>query len=255
MSVVVDAVAAGAVEAARQAAIQDAGEARVGAHLEVFSEGPRLATHLFECSDPAYKGWRWSVTVARPPRARSVTIDEVVLVSGPESIVAPDWVPFGERLRAEDLGVGDVIPTDPEDPRLVPAYAGVSLETDLADEAEPVGWERGIGRSRVLSVEGREEAAQRWHAGERGPSSAMARYAKLSCGTCGFMVPLSGPLGRVFGVCANELSPGDGRVVAMDFGCGAHSESVAVTSVEISDVVLDETGYDSLDLSTAQEEN
>lgn len=249
---VVDAVAAGAVEKARQAAVQDAGEARVGAHLEVLSEGPRVATHLFECADPAYKGWRWSVTVARPPRARSVTIDEVVLVAGPKSVVAPEWVPFGERLRADDLGVGDVIPADPEDPRLVPAYAETAVEVD---EVATVAWEHGIGRSRVLSVEGREEAAQRWHSGERGPSSAMARYAKLSCGTCGFMVPLAGPLGRAFGVCANELSPGDGRVVAMDFGCGAHSESVAVTSVEIPDVVLDETGYDALDLTTPQEEN
>lgn len=251
MSVVVDAVAASAVDVARQAAVQDAGEARVGAHLEVLAEGPRVATHLFECSDPAYKGWRWSVTVARPPRARSVTIDEVVLVSGPDSIVAPEWVPFGERLRADDLGVGDVIPTDPEDPRLVPAYSEASPDLD---DASPVAWEHGVGRSRVLSVEGREEAAQRWHVGERGPATAMARYAKLSCGTCGFMIPLSGPLGRAFGVCANELSPGDGRVVAMDFGCGAHSESVAVTTVEIPDVVLDETGYDSLDMSTAQKE-
>lgn len=249
---VVDAVAAGAVEAARQAAVEDAGEARVGAHLDVFAEGPRIATHLFECSDPAYKGWRWSVTVARPPRARSVTVDEVVLVAGPESIIAPEWVPFGDRLRADDLGVGDVIHTDPEDPRLVPAYAEVSPDTE---DSTPMTWEQGLGRLRVLSVEGREEAAQRWHGGDRGPASAMARYAKLSCGTCGFMVPLAGPLGRAFGVCANELSPGDGRVVAMDFGCGAHSESVAVTSIEIPDVVLDETGYDSLDLSTAQEEN
>lgn len=249
---VVDAVAAGAVETARQAAVQDAGEDRVGAHLEVLDEGARVATHLFECADPAYKGWRWSVTVARPPRARTVTIDEVVLVAGPESVVAPEWVPFGDRLRAEDLGVGDVIPADPEDARLVPAYAET---TGDLEEMAPVLWEHGMGRSRVLSVEGREEAAQRWHSGERGPSSAMARYAKLSCGTCGFMVPLAGPLGRAFGVCANELSPGDGRVVAMDFGCGAHSESVAVTSIEVSDVVLDETGYDSLDLTTAQEEN
>lgn len=249
---VVDAVAAGAVEVARRAAIQDAGEARVGAHLDVVEDGPRVATHLFECSDPAYKGWRWSVTVARPPRARTVTIDEVVLVCGPESLVAPEWLPFGERLRADDLGVGDVIPTDPEDHRLVPAYADASPEIQ---EAAPVAWEHGMGRSRVLSVEGREEAAQRWHGGDRGPTSAMARYSKLACGSCGFMVPLAGPLGRAFGVCANALSPGDGRVVAMDFGCGAHSESVAVTTIEIPEVVLDETGYDSLDLSTAQEEN
>jgi len=28
-----------------------------------------------------------------------------------------------------------------------------------------------------------------------------------------------------FGVCANEWSPSDGRVVTLDHGCGAHSET------------------------------
>ena len=36
---------------------------------------------------------------------------------------------------------------------------------------------------------------------------------------------LSGSLGALFGVCANEWSPDDGRVVAFDHGCGAHSET------------------------------
>ena len=250
-----DTVGAGAVDIAREAAVADAGSARVGEHLEVLGEGPRVVTHLFECTDPAYRGWRWSVTVARPPRARSVTVDEVVLVSGPESVVAPEWVPFGERLRADDLGVGDVIPADPEDPRLVPAYTEAAA-TGVADTEEVPwdlerAWEPGVGRIRVLSVEGRELAAERWQRSERGPSSAMARYAKFSCSSCGFMVPLSGPLGLAFGVCANELSPGDGHVVAMDFGCGAHSESVALSAADVSEVVLDETGFDLLDMSTA----
>lgn len=253
MSTAVDSVGAGAIDIARAAAVADAGTERVGEHLEVLGEGPRVVTHLFECTDPAYRGWRWSVTVARPPRARSVTIDEVVLVSGPEAIVAPEWVPFGERLRADDLGVGDVIPADPEDSRLVPAYAEAATEVDGEQTSWQLdrAWEPGVGRIRVLSAEGREEAAERWHRSERGPSSAMARYAKFSCSSCGFMVPLSGPLGLAFGVCANELSPGDGHVVAMDFGCGAHSESVALSAADVSEVVLDETGFDVLDMSTA----
>jgi len=38
-------------------------------------------------------------------------------------------------------------------------------------------------------------------------------------------VPLQGPLGQVFGVCANAWSPDDGKVVSLDHGCGAHSET------------------------------
>ena len=81
--------------------------------------------------------------------------------------------------------------------------------------------------TRVLSAAGRDEAAVRWYAGEQGPKSALASAAPAHCMTCGFMIRLSGPLGRVFGVCANEYAPDDGKVVSVDHGCGAHSEATA----------------------------
>lgn len=250
-----DAVAAGAVELARQAAESEAGTKGVGAHLEVVAEDKRVVTHLFECADPAYRGWRWSVTLARPPRSRTATVDEVALVAGPESIVAPEWVPFGDRLRAEDLGVGDIIPTDPDDPRLVPAYTDAILESD-ADAVGDLWWDFGLGRERLLSFEGQEETAGRWTSGEWGPGSAMARHADQPCSSCGFLVPLGGRLGSAFGACTNALSPADGCVVAMDFGCGAHSESVLkVHPAEAAEVFLDETGYDAFDIETGTDGN
>src|SRR5687768_18109890 len=48
-----------------------------------------------------------------------------------------------------------------------------------------------------------------------------------SCSSCAYLVHLSGALRQVFGVCANEWSPSDGRVVSLDHGCGAHSETDA----------------------------
>jgi hypothetical protein len=77
----------------------------------------------------------------------------------------------------------------------------------------------------VLSLEGRELAAQRWYDGSHGPDAAIAQSAPASCGTCGFMVQLGGPLSRLFGVCANAYANDDGRVVSVDHGCGAHSEA------------------------------
>jgi hypothetical protein len=36
---------------------------------------------------------------------------------------------------------------------------------------------------------------------------------------------MAGALRSTFGVCANEWSPSDGRVISLDHGCGAHSET------------------------------
>ena len=38
---------------------------------------------------------------------------------------------------------------------------------------------------------------------------------------------MSGSMRTVFGVCANEWAPDDGRVVSLDHTCGAHSETDA----------------------------
>ena len=106
-----------------------AGAAEVGGHLGVQAEGERIVTHLFDCADPAYAGWRWAVTVARAPRSKVVTVDETVLLPGPDALLAPDWVPWQDRLRPGDLGVGDLLPAPPDDERLVPL---VVLEGDDA---------------------------------------------------------------------------------------------------------------------------
>jgi hypothetical protein len=215
-----DATCAAAVELAEAAARAEAG-AGVAEHLGLRADGDRVVTHFFAATLPGYAGWRWAVTVARAPRSRSVTVDEVVLLPGDGALLAPDWVPWSERLRPGDLGVGDVVPTAPDDERLVPAYL---LSDDPAVEA--VASELGLGRVRVLSPLGRDEAAERWYAGDGGPTTAMAAHAPGRCGTCGFWLPLAGSLRALFGVCGNALSPRDAGVVSADAGCGAHSEAV-----------------------------
>lgn len=213
-----DAVCADAVGLARAAAVQQGG-ATVGAHLEVVAEAQRVVTHHFAATVPGYTGWRWAVTVARASRRITATVDEVCLLPGPEAIQAPLWVPWAERLTAGDLGPGDLIPTRPDDDRLVPAY--VASDDPAVEE---VALEIGLGRERVLSSDGRLDAAERWWAGETGPRTAMAAHAPAHCGTCGFYLPLAGSLRAAFGVCGNEYGAGDGRAVAAEFGCGAHSD-------------------------------
>jgi hypothetical protein len=311
-----DEACAQAVDLARGAAEGLAGPAGVGEHLGVTADGDRVVTHRFSCLDPAYRGWCWAVTVARASRAKNVTIDETLLVPGPEAILAPDWVPWKERVLPGDLGVGDLLPAPPDDVRLVPAASlegddgvsdwgettwampgtepedlvpvpsaellaeGLDDDQDVAaedlDDAEAVAAVVAAGasatgagptdtagadvvredvlgdrppRARVLSAIGRDDTALRWYTSEHGPKSPLANAAPGLCSGCGFFVRLGGPLGRVFGVCANEYAPDDGRVVSVDHGCGAHSEGVtAATADQPLRPVIDELGYDLVDM-------
>ncbi len=257
-----------AVDLARTAAVEMAAPDGVGEHVGVQADDERVVTHLFSCLDRAYTGWRWAVTVSRASRAKVVTVSEVVLLPGPDSLLAPDWVPWSERVRPGDLGVGDLMPAASDDERLVPV-AMLEGDDGVLDWDDSNSWDAGrdlaesLGlaseddelapapprRSRVLSAIGRDTTAVRWYSSEHGPGTPLARAAPGPCVTCGFLTGLAGPLGRVFGVCANEFAPDDGRVVSLDHGCGAHSEAMS-TGPEFGTIapVIDEVGYDLVDM-------
>ncbi|MBZ5734544.1 DUF3027 domain-containing protein [Nocardioides sp. TRM66260-LWL] len=222
----VDALLAGAVEVARASLLADVDPVDVGEHLGVLPEGDGVATHLFACRRPGYRGWRWSVTVAAAPGQREVTVDEVVLLPGDDAVVAPPWVPYRERIRPGDLSPGDLLPVDDDDPRLVPtwSFGDDDLDPDAQAQVREVARELGLGRVRTLGPDGRALAAQRWYDGAAGPSAPVAQAAPDHCWSCGFLVRLAGPLSGTFGVCGNGDANDDGRVVSLDHGCGAHSE-------------------------------
>lgn len=217
--------------------------AHVGDHEQAVTVADRFVEHRFACTLPGYYGWHWTVTLARVPRSRTATVCEVELLPGDAALLAPEWLPWSERLRPGDIGPGDVMPFKADDPRL---ESGFTATGD--DEIDAVAIEElALERARVLSQDGISEAAQRWYDGDRGPRSAGSVAATADCSSCGFLVPLQGSLGQVFGVCTNQWSPDDGRVVALEHGCGAHSE----TDVEAhssdwpdKDHVIDETKLD-----------
>ena len=327
-----DETCAQADDLARAAAEEMAGPAGVGEHLAVTADGDRVVTHLFRNLDPAYRGWCWAITVARASRSKHVTVSESLLLPGSEAILAPDWVPWRERLRPGDLGPGDLLPAAPDDARLVPMatldgddgltdwgesswavpgaeLAGLTvaddedqdqdqdddmLAADRADDGPAGSGPAGSGpddggpddgglddggpddgtgapdraaarlaaqsraspvpdtvplRARVLSSIGRDDTALRWYTSEHGPKTPLAHAAPGLCASCGFYVRLAGPLGQVFGACANAYAPDDGRVVSVDHGCGAHSEAVFAPSAEQPlRPVIDELGYDLVDM-------
>ena len=212
-----------ATDLALSAAVETAGnKSQVGAFISVeLDEDSGLANYLFDAKLTGYEGWRWSVTIAKVDDA-TPTICDVVMIPGPDALLAPKWIPYADRLQPGDVGVGDVVPSQPDDPRLVPGFA--ALPTD--EELDPTQlWELGLGRLRVLSIEGRDQTSVRWYEGDRGPNAAIAKLAPKPCGSCGFFLPIAGSLRSAFGVCANAISPEDAKVVSVDHGCGAHSEA------------------------------
>ncbi|MFF2201417.1 DUF3027 domain-containing protein [Streptomyces sp. NPDC058145] len=279
-----DRLCAEAIDLARTAAEEAAAPGVVGEHVGLVSEGDRVVTHFFECKEMGYRGWRWAATVARASRAKIVTLDEVVLLPGADALLAPEWVPWSERLRPGDLGPGDLLPTDQEDLRLEPGYTGEEeplpnsvvsgqmAELAEAEDAEvspgapavqpttpvrgsiaSVAEELGMRRARVLSRYGLHVAADRWEE-SFGPTTPMAQAAPATCMTCGFLTPIGGSLGQAFGVCANEFSPADGRVVSLSYGCGAHSEAAVMPKTpQPPPPVVDETRIDVFPLRPARD--
>lgn len=215
-----DAVLSGAVELARHAAEEEAeSPSHVGEHEGSTVVGDRLVEHRFTATMPGYRGWHWTVTLARVPRGRTATVCEVELLPGPDSILAPEWLPWSERLRPEDIGPGDVVPFNADDPRLEPGFTPTGDEEIDAVAID----ELALARVRVVSAFGISDAAQRWteQAAKRG---APGQGLREDCATCAYLVPLQGSLGRLFGVCVNPWSPFDGKVVSLEYGCGAHPE-------------------------------
>ncbi|MFI7585636.1 DUF3027 domain-containing protein [Spongisporangium articulatum] len=242
---VLDDVSAAAVDLAREAAVETAGAEAVGEHTGVSVEAGGLAVHTFAALMPGYRGWGWAVSLARPAGQEYPTVCEVVLLPQAEAVLAPEWVPWSDRLAPGDLGPGDELPYKPDDPYLVPGYE-VTDDAELTDDEQQLFWELGLGRERVLGPEGVRAAAERWHASAGGPTSDVAIQASAPCVSCGYFVSLSGLLRQDFGVCANEWSPSDGRVVTADHGCGAHSETDLQLPVPepLPPVILDESLID-----------
>lgn len=240
-----DAVLAGAIERAREAAVEEGGEF-VGEHLGFVLEDTRLGTHYFECTNPGYRGWYWIVTVTRIPRSRTATICESGLLPGASALLAEEWVPWADRLDPEDVRPTDRLPYSSDDSRLEPGFTPTG---DVATDHVAIV-ELALDRNRVATREALNAAADRWYSSDQGPKSSGARGADADCRTCGFLVPLSGHLGTLFGVCVNEWSADDGKVVAFNHGCGAHSEtdvSDQPSEWAQSDPVLDETELEVLD--------
>ncbi|MBG6183274.1 hypothetical protein IWX65_001223 [Arthrobacter sp. CAN_A214] len=153
-----DALLEAAVEFARAGVLQVAPAEQVGRHVTSYPDGERLLTHRFEAFVPGYGEWEWFATLARVPRGKEPSVCEVGLLPSERALVAPEWLPWSQRVRPEDSqDDAETTPAAVEKPMVVedgalvegtqeePAEDGAegAERTDAADEGSPEA--RGTG--------------------------------------------------------------------------------------------------------------
>ncbi len=113
-----DAVPVDYTDLARTALLEVTPESSIGAPVGTVDEGDGVVSVLFANRMPGYPGWRWTVSVAKVGD-EDPTVLEVELMPGDGSLVAPEWVPWSERLAeyraAQDHESDEESDDDPDD--------------------------------------------------------------------------------------------------------------------------------------------
>jgi hypothetical protein len=94
-----------------------------------------VVTHLFESRLPGYIGWQWYAVLTRNSRSKVITVNELGLLPSEDSILAPEWVPWAERVRPEDARDEDSSPE--EDAPADSAPAENAGEEDAPEDSAP----------------------------------------------------------------------------------------------------------------------
>jgi hypothetical protein len=101
---------------ARTALLEITPDETIGAEAPPVDEVDGVVSVRFATLLPGYPGWFWTVSVAQVEGSEP-TVLEVELLPGEHALVAPDWVPWADRLaemQAQEAGDGDEDDTDDE---------------------------------------------------------------------------------------------------------------------------------------------
>lgn len=92
-----DEVLLGSVALARRALLEATAPETVGSVIGHVVEGEHILSLHFAADLSGYPGWHWSVTLARVEDGEP-TVLETELMPGDRALLAPEWVPWSERL-------------------------------------------------------------------------------------------------------------------------------------------------------------
>jgi hypothetical protein len=132
-----DELLAQAVAEARTALAGLAQDDEIGEHRGATADDDRLVTHRFAAMLSGYGGWEWFVTLSRAPRSKVVTVCETGLLPGQDAILAPDWVPWSERVSQEEKIRLDAIAAGEDPDQAVARARGESQDEPGRDDVDP----------------------------------------------------------------------------------------------------------------------
>lgn len=100
---------------ARTALLEITPDETIGAEAPPIDEVDGVVSVRFATLLPGYPGWFWTVSVAQVEGSEP-TVLEVELLPGEHALVAPDWVPWADRLaEMQPQESGDADDSDDED--------------------------------------------------------------------------------------------------------------------------------------------
>lgn len=115
---VADEVLLAAVDMARAALLDFTPADTIGRVIGHVAEEEHVVTLWFECLLSGYPGWHWAVSMSRIGDETKPTVLESELMPGEHALLAPEWVPWSERLaeyQAAKLSHGDDEHDDDDD--------------------------------------------------------------------------------------------------------------------------------------------
>ncbi|MET1020514.1 MAG: DUF3027 domain-containing protein, partial [Microterricola sp.] len=95
---VTDEVLLAAVDMARAALLDFTAPETIGRVIGHVAEEDHVLSLLFESRLSGYPGWHWTVTLSRIGDETKPTVLESELMPGENALLAPEWVPWSERL-------------------------------------------------------------------------------------------------------------------------------------------------------------
>ena len=101
-------------ELARAALLEITPEATIGAYAGQVDEGNGAVSVLFDSAMPGYPDWKWTVSLAQVEGAEP-TVLEAELMPAEGALLAPDWVPWSDRLAEYKAAQEAAAPADESD--------------------------------------------------------------------------------------------------------------------------------------------
>lgn len=102
---------------AREALLEVTPESTIGPFVGSVDNGDDVTTFQFGTTMTGYPGWQWTITIAHLP-GEEPTVVESELTPAEGALLAPDWVPWSERMedyraaQAAAAEAGEVVEVD-----------------------------------------------------------------------------------------------------------------------------------------------